>query len=181
MPKAKTFLTPAEFAVLGMVRRKPTYGYELKQEFAARKGLGRVCSIEPAMVYAILKSLSGLELIDGQWDNSTYPPRAIYTATEAGDLEFQRWLLQPVGRMREVRLDLLIKLHFLLYEDPGQARDLMEAQVEVCKEYEAGIEEEQAGVEPGSFDALVLESRASAARSTRDWLESARRRLVPRG
>jgi PadR family transcriptional regulator AphA len=171
MPKMKTFLTPAEYAVLGMVRKTPTYGYELKQQFSGKRGLARVCPIEPAMVYAILKSLSGLELVDGEWDNSTYPPKAIYSATEAGDLEFQRWLLRPVGRMREVRLDFLIKLHFLLDEDPAQARDLIEAQIEICREYEASVEEEQAGVEPHTFDAIVLESKASAGRATREWLE----------
>lgn len=181
MPKVKTYLTPAEYAVLGMVRRKPTYGYVLKQQFASRRGLGRVCPIEPAMVYAILKSLSGLELVDGEWDNSTYPPKAVYSATEAGDVEFERWLLRPVSRMRDVRLDFLIKMHFLLEEDPMQAQRLMEQQIDVCREYEAGIAEEQEGIEPNSFDALVLESKMSAARITRDWLESAQKRLVVTG
>lgn len=171
MPKVKTFLTPAEYAVLGMVRRKPTYGYELKQQFSGRQGLARVCPIEPAMVYAILKSLSGLELVDGEWDNSTYPPKAIYSATEAGDLEFQRWLLRPVGRMRDVRLDLLIKLYFLLDESPAQAKALVEAQIEICNEYEAGVVEEQALMSGDGFDALVLESKVTAARLTREWLE----------
>jgi PadR family transcriptional regulator AphA len=171
MPKVKTFLTPAEYAVLGMVRRKPTYGYELKQQFSGKRGLARVCPIEPAMVYAILKSLSGLELVDGEWDNSTYPPKAVYSATEAGDLEFSRWLLRPVGRMREVRLDFLIKLHFLLEEDPSQACDLVEAQIEICAEYEASLDEEHADIEPGSYDAIVLESKLSAGRITREWLE----------
>jgi PadR family transcriptional regulator AphA len=173
MPKVKTFLTPAEYAVLGMVRRKPTYGYELKQQFSGKRGLARVCPIEPAMVYAILKSLSGLELVDGEWDNSTYPPKAIYSATETGDLEFERWLLRPVGRMREVRLDFLIKLYFLLDQDPARARDLIETQIEICNEYEASVDEERSAVEPGSFDAMVLESKASAGRITREWLEQA--------
>ncbi len=171
MPKVKTFLTPAEYAVLGMVRKKPTYGYELKQQFSGKHGLARVCPIEPAMVYAILKSLSGLELVDGEWDNTTYPPKAIYSATEAGDLEFERWLLRPVGRIREVRLDFLIKLYFLFEQDPAQARDLIEAQIEVCNEYAAAIAEEQTEVLPDSFDAMVLESKSSAARITREWLE----------
>jgi PadR family transcriptional regulator AphA len=173
MPKVKTFLTPAEYAVLGMVRKKPTYGYELKQRFSGKQGLARVCPIEPAMVYAILKSLSGLELVDGEWDNSTYPPKAIYSATEAGDLEFQRWLLRPVGRIREIRFDFLVKLYFLLEQDPAQARDLIEAQIEICKEYQAGIAEEREGIESECFDAIVLESKASAARITREWLEQA--------
>ena len=180
MPKVKTFLTPAEYAVLGMVRRKPTYGYVLKQQFQGKHGLARVCPIEPAMVYAILKSLSGLELVDGEWDNSTYPPKAIYTATEAGDAEFQRWLLKPVARMRDIRFDFLIKLHFLLQEEPAQALDLITTQLDICRDYEADIAGEQAEVAEGSFDALVLESKASAARITREWLEGALGRMSVR-
>ncbi|HLF79814.1 MAG TPA: helix-turn-helix transcriptional regulator [Dehalococcoidia bacterium] len=172
MPKTKTFLTPAEYAVLGLVRRKPAYGYELQRLLAGKRGLGRVCPVEPAMVYAILKSLSGLELIDGVWDNSAYPPKAIYTATPQGEAEFERWLRRPVGRMREVRLDFLIKLHFALDEDSFLARELVSAQIEACDEYAADIERERTQeAPPVGFDAIVLESKASAARSTRDWLE----------
>ena len=92
MPKTKTFFTPAEYAVLGLVREKPAYGYELQRQLSGKQGLGRVCPVEPAMVYAILKSLSGFELIDGVWDNSAYPPKAVYTATDAGETAFKRWL-----------------------------------------------------------------------------------------
>jgi DNA-binding PadR family transcriptional regulator len=181
MPKTKTYLTPAEYAILGLVRRKPTYGYELQRLLSGSRGLGRVCPVEPAMVYAILKSLSGLELIDGRWDNRAYPPKAMYTTTDAGEAEFLRWLQRPVGRMREVRLDFLIKLHFALEEDPVLARELLAAQIEACQEYEYQIMREQAEVEESSFDLIVLESKASAARSTREWLEKALTGLQPVG
>jgi DNA-binding PadR family transcriptional regulator len=173
MPKTKTYLTPAEYAVLGLVRQKPTYGYELQPQLSGSRGLGRVCPVEPAMVYAILRSLSGLELIDGQWDSSTYPPKAVYTATDAGEAEFMRWLRRPVGRMREVRLDFLIKLYFALQEDPQLARELLEAEVEACQVYAEQIDREQAQTGASVFDRIVLESKASAARITRDWLEKA--------
>src|SRR3990172_833013 len=107
MPRAKTHLTPAEYAVLGLLRQRPTYGYELQRRLSGGSGLARVCPVEPAMVYAILKSLSGLELIDGEWDSSVSPPKAVYAATPEGDAAFQRWLRQPVARMREVRRDFL--------------------------------------------------------------------------
>ncbi len=179
MPKTKTYLTPAEYAILGLVRRKPTYGYELQRQLSGSRGLGRVCPVEPAMVYAILKSLSGLELIDGQWDNRAYPPKAVYTATDAGEAEFLRWLQRPVGRMREVRLDFLIKLHFALEEDPALACELLASQIEVCEEYEHQIAEEQAEIDDSSFDFIVLESKASAGRITREWLEKALTSLRP--
>jgi DNA-binding PadR family transcriptional regulator len=174
MPKAKTYFTPAEYAVLGLVRQKPAYGYELQRQLSGERGLGRVCRVEPAMVYAILKSLSGFELIDGVWDNSTYPPKAVYTATDQGDQLFQRWLRSPVARMREVRLDFLVKLYFALNEDKDLARELLQAQIAATRDYAAAIEREQNELElsPPDFDAIVLESKASAARITREWLES---------
>ncbi len=145
MPKTKTLLSPAEYAVLGLLRQKPAHGYDLQRQLTGRQGLGIVCPVEPAMVYAILKSLSGLELIDGEWDNSTYPPKAIYSVSDAGDAEFQRWLLRPVGRMREVRLDLMVKLFFLMGDevdgDRVLARNLIEDQLAVCETYAVEIEQ----------------------------------------
>jgi PadR family transcriptional regulator AphA len=181
MPKTKTFLTPAEYAVLGLVREKPAYGYELQRQLNGEHGLGRVCPVEPAMVYAILKSLSGLELIDGVWDNSAYPPKAVYTATDEGAAVIARWLRSPVARMREVRLQFLVKLYFALREDRELARDLIGAQIATTSQYAAGIAREQAKLEggPDSFDAIVLESKASAARITREWLEKCLDNLSP--
>jgi PadR family transcriptional regulator, regulatory protein AphA len=180
MPRTKTFLTASEYAVLGLLRRRPAYGYELKDQLTGGRGLARVCPVEPAMVYAILKSLSGLELIDGEWDRSAYPPRAVYVATPEGDAEFQRWLRRPVGRMREVRLDFLVKLFFALDEEPELAGALIDDQIEACKTYAAEIDSELSGASPGSFDAIVLSSKASAARITREWLEGCRRDLQAR-
>ena len=180
MPRTKTYLTASEYAVLGLLRQRPTYGYELKQQLTGGRGLARVCPVEPAMVYAILKSLSGLELIDGEWDNSTYPPRAIYAANAEGDAEFQRWLRRPVGRMREVRLDFLVKLYFALEEDLELASELVAEQIDACQNYGEQIESELVGVEPGSFEAIALTSKASAARITQEWLLQCRRDIEAR-
>jgi DNA-binding PadR family transcriptional regulator len=179
MPRAKTDLSPAEYAVLGLLRQKPAYGYELQRQLTGARGLGRVCPVEPAMVYAVLKSLSSRGLIAGRWDSSAYPPKAVYTATETGNVEFTRWLQRPVGRMREVRLDFLVKLYFALQEDRRLARDLVETQIRLCRDYAGRIEREQASVEPDSFDAIVLQSKATAARITREWLEQCLQSLSP--
>jgi DNA-binding PadR family transcriptional regulator len=180
MPRTKSYLTPAEYAVLGLLRQRPAYGYELQRQLSGGHGLARVCPVEPAMVYAILKSLSGLELIDGEWDNSTYPPRAVYAATVEGDARFQRWLRQPVGRLREVRYDFMVKLYFALEEDPAQAVELVEQQIEACKEYEREIEEGAEEAEDASFDAIALQSKVTAARGTLQWLRACRRGLMAR-
>ncbi len=171
MPRAKTYLTASEYAILGLLRRQPAHGYDLQRHFVAGSGLGRVCPVEPAMVYALLKSLSGLEMIDGEWDRTEYPPKAIYAITAEGDAEFLRWLQRPVSRMREVRNDFLAKLYFALDEQPGLARSLVAAQIEACDAYSKDITRQAEGLESMSFDAIVLASKASAAVSTRGWLE----------
>ncbi|HXH22068.1 MAG TPA: helix-turn-helix transcriptional regulator [Dehalococcoidia bacterium] len=171
MPKAKTGLTTSEYVVLGLLQGRAAYGYELQRHLSGGAGLARACPIEPAMVYAVLKSLSGLELIDGHWDTSQYPPRAVYTATPEGEAAFERWLRHPVGRMREVRSDFLAKLYFALERDAALARELAQAQVAACEEYERRLRDELGGVEEGSFDAIVLKSKLTAALSTREWIE----------
>jgi DNA-binding PadR family transcriptional regulator len=171
MPRSKTHLSASEYAVLGLVRQKPAYGYELQRHLAGGRGLARVCPVEPAMVYAILKSLSGFELIDGEWDRSVYPPRAVYAATAEGDAAFQRWLRSPVVRMREIRHDFMVKLYFAMLEDRQAARDLVSGQIEACSAYEHDIQYQLAGTEQGSFDAMALRSKITAARLNREWLQ----------
>ncbi len=173
MPKTKTDLTPAEYAVLGLLRERPTHGYELKRQFATAGGLGRVCPVEPAMVYAILRSLSGLELIDGTWDDSSTPRRSVYTVTEEGDQIFARWLRRPVARIREVRLDFMVKMYFALREDRQLAHELVEAQIDEVRNYAGRVARERDALAPDAdeFDVLVLGSRASAAQITMEWLE----------
>lgn len=176
MPRAKTSLSPAEYAVLGALRRRPAYGYELQRRFAPESDIGLVCPVEPAMIYAVLKSLSGLELIDGEWDTRQYPPKAVYSVTPTGDDTFLRWLRRPVGRMREVRLDFLLKLYFALEEVPEEALELIEAQAEVCRDYRARVSHEIAETS-SPFRLTVLESKLSAVEATERWLEQCRARF----
>lgn len=180
MPRTKTFLTPSEYAVLGLLRQRPAYGYELQRRLSGGQGLARVCPVEPAMVYAILKSLSGLELIDGEWDNSTYPPRAVYATTPEGDATFQRWLQQPVARLRQIRHDFMIKLFFVLEEGPGDAAELIDRQIEACSDYERDIETGVAEADDSSFDAIAVQSRIVAVRGTLEWLRASQRSLRAR-
>ncbi len=171
MPRAKTFITTNEYAVLGLLTRRPAHGYDLQRRLAAGSSLGRVVTVEPAMVYAILKSLSGLELIDGEWDNSVYPPKAVYVANTAGEAEFERWLRRPAGRIRDIRGEFLVKLYFALEADQALAVELLDAQIEACRSYLQSAESELSAAEGGTFDAIVIDSKASAARLTLEWLQ----------
>ena len=79
--------------------------------------------------------------------------------------------------MREIRLDFMVKLYFLLEDDPPRARDLISAQIEACTAYVKEVEHEADGLDPASFDAMALGSKLSAAKLTRSWLQDCRRNL----
>lgn len=180
VPRAKTYLTLAEYSVLGLLTRRPAHGYELQRFLGKGSSLGRVAPVEPAMVYAVLKSLSGLELIDGEWDNSVYPPKAVYAATTAGAAEFERWLRLPVARIRDIRGEFLVKLYFALESERALAADLLAAQADICREYLATAEEALSASEMSTFDAIVADSKISAARLTLEWLGRWHQRLERR-
>lgn len=169
--RRKTGLTASEYAVLGLLADAPDYGYRLQQQFSGETGLGLVCPVEPAALYAVLKSLSGLELIHGEWDRTQYPPKAVYAISSEGSLKFERWLISPVGRIREVRSEFLVKLYFAMKRDIAVARELLEAQKAVCDQYAHTVERH--GVDGGSFEAIVRGSKLTAARITREWLTEA--------
>jgi hypothetical protein len=95
----------------------------------------------------------------------------VYAATLNGETEFERWLRRPVARMREVRSDFLVKLYFALDGDRNLALELLDSQVEACSAYLDEAEAELSGAEASSFDAIVLDSRVSAARLTLEWLQ----------
>lgn len=134
------------------------------------------------MIYAILRSLTGLDLIDGTWDETAYPRKAVYTVTDAGNATFERWLRRPVTRIREVRHDFMVKLYFALQEDPQLARDLLRRQIDVLREYieEAERAEHAHDAPPSDFDAIALASRTAAGHSTLQWLEDSLAALAPR-
>lgn len=69
--------------------------------------------------------------------------------------------------MREVRLELLLKLFFLNLTDPPAVEDLLGRQITVCEGYLAQI---RTGALESPFRRLVALSKASAAEATLTWL-----------
>lgn len=178
MPRKKTSLSTAEYAVLGLLRRS-THGYQVARELAGGGGLGLVCPLGMSNVYFLLGNLQerGLVRVEERQEDR-YPPRVLLRATAAGRRAFHAWLREPVTRLRQVRLDFLVKLFFLGQEDPGLARELVEGQKEFCRRYLAewrGLATD-AGAE--SFDRLAIGAKTSVAEGTLRWLEGCERSLA---
>ena len=171
-------LTPVQYAVLGLLHEQPTHGYDLQRAFAASGPLNGVAPVEQPTLYAALKELAHMGLIEGTETRAgARPPRTVYALTGEGERLLTAWLRAPVQRLRQVRLDFLLKVYFARQRGAREVRALVDAQVGACEDYLAGLGAQASSLSPDDFAYLVVESRTSAARSTLDWLREYRRRL----
>ncbi|MGE0598619.1 MAG: PadR family transcriptional regulator [Dehalococcoidia bacterium] len=161
-------LMPGEYAVLGLLQRQPMHGYEMARYFD-RDDLSEVCPIEQSLLYTYLRNIEERELVS--WTEvrvGLRPPRKLYELTDSGREAIETWLDEPVQRLREIRLEFLLKLYFLHSMDREREQVLLARQIEICEEYHARLLRREA--ESLGFARLVAASKRSGAESTLNWL-----------
>ena len=178
MARKKSSLSTPEYAVLGLLRQ-PMHGYQIARELAGGSGLGLVCPLGMSNVYFLLGNLQerGLVEVEGR-EEDRYPPRVLLRATASGRRAFDAWLREPVTRLRQVRLDFLVKLFFLSQEDPALARELLKGQKEFCRRYLAEWQEMTQAAGFAGFDRLAIEAKIAVGGATLRWLEQCERSLA---
>lgn len=163
-------LLSGEHVVLGLLKRGPMHGYEMART-AREEGIGDVCALEQSALYAYLNNLETRGLV--RWceqREGRRPPRKLYTLTDAGQAEAERWLRAPVVRMREVRREFLVKLHLLQSVDRSQLEPLLQRQLGICHGYLERVRGELRNA--SGFARLVARSKQSAAEATIAWIGS---------
>jgi hypothetical protein len=98
------------------------------------------------------------------------PPRKVFSLADDAEAFFLDWLRRPVARMREVRLDFLLKLYFAQQLGAAEAKALVKAQLSACQDYLERQKRHAQDADPASFESLVLESKLTAAESIVAWL-----------
>lgn len=162
-------LLPGEYAVLSLLSVRPMHGYEMVC-FLGDEGLDAVCPVEQSTLYTYLRNVESRALVSWTEERvGNRPPRKTYALTAEGDALVQDWLRRPVERMREVRLEFLLKLFFLNLTDRPAMKRLLSEQIGVCETYLGHI---QASPAESPFRRLVALSKTSAAEATLGWLKS---------
>lgn len=170
-------LLPGELSVLALLRDGPMHGYEMARCFE-RDDLAEVCPVEQSLLYTYLRNIEDRDLVT--WHEvreGKRPPRKVYALTDAGRSSVEAWLHEPVERMRQVRLEFLLKLYFLHHSDVRAEFALLQRQLAVCEEYRRRLYE-RANCSEG-FPRLVAHSKLSAAEATIGWLQSYATELEP--
>jgi len=174
---AERDLLSGEWAVLGMLRLGPRHGYEIARALE-QDGLPDVTRIEENLLYSYLKTLDRRGLIAGHEVRvGAYPPRRVFELTAAGAAAVDGWLRQPVDRLREVRLEFMLKLYFLHRLDPAAEKVLLGRQIEAVGAYIDRVAARLSVAPAQGFERLVLGSKVTAAEATLTWLRAYAREL----
>lgn len=127
-------LSLTEWLVLCLVAEGETHGFAIASVTGSKDGLAAVWRLRRPIVYRALQRLRGLGLVAeaGVESTSRGPDRTLMRATPAGTEAVRWWLAQPVGHVRDVRSELMVKLA-LLDRVGADASGLVAAQREVVE------------------------------------------------
>lgn len=103
-------------ALLGLLEREPSHGYELKRDYDAVFGRGK--PLPYGQVYATLGRLArDGKVIAGETEPGAGPDRRRYVITEQGATEVGLWLAEPVEPQPHLQTVLFVKVVLALMLD----------------------------------------------------------------
>ncbi|HLN07328.1 MAG TPA: PadR family transcriptional regulator [Acidimicrobiales bacterium] len=96
-------------ALLGLLDREPSHGYDLKRDYDAYFGRGRPLPF--GQVYATLARLArDGKAIAGEAEPGAGPDRKRYTITATGKSEVEAWLAETIPAEPYLQTDLFVKV-----------------------------------------------------------------------
>lgn len=134
-----------EWVVLALVAEGPAHGFALAREVDVGSDLGRIITVRRPLVYRALDRLVAAGLAQPQHTEpgNAGPTRTVHGLTRSGRLALDRWLASPVGHVRDLRIEFLVKLR--LVERSGiDAAPLVSAQRQALDAALANLSEERA-------------------------------------
>jgi DNA-binding PadR family transcriptional regulator len=103
-------------ALLGLLEREPSHGYDLKRDYDTFFGRGR--PLPYGQVYATLARLArDGKAITGETEPGAGPDRKRYSITESGKHEIEVWLSEPIPAEPHLQTDLFVKVVLSLMLD----------------------------------------------------------------
>ncbi len=169
-----------EWSLLGLLRQRPMYGYEIHRRLSAPEGLGLVWRLKQSQVYALLGRLESRGYVTSTLEaNPPRPPRKVFSLTAEGQAAFGEWLSHPVEHGREFRVTFLAKLYFAQREGPEAVRTLLDGQEAACAAWLARQRAQMEGLrERQPYEWLVRSFRAGQIQAMLAWIETCRAVLL---
>jgi DNA-binding PadR family transcriptional regulator len=103
-------------ALLGLLEREPSHGYDLKRDYDAYFGRGKPLPF--GQVYATLGRLArDGKVIGGEAEPGSGPDRKRYAITESGVSEVEAWLAEAIEPEPHLQTELFVKVVLALMLD----------------------------------------------------------------
>jgi DNA-binding PadR family transcriptional regulator len=172
MSTAAVDLTPAGWAVLGVVAEAPIHGFAVAALLAPTGPLGQVWTLPRPLVYRELTKLDQLGLVAATATERSEqgPARTIMAVTPDGQRAVRAWLTEPVEHVRDVRSLLLLKLALLDRSGLG-VRGLLGAQRLTLVPQLVGLQERLEGAT--GFERLLAQWRVASSTAVLQFIDAA--------
>ena len=120
--------------VLGMIKKHPTHGYDLLEQFNSNERLGRIWTMSTSQLYAVLKRLEKQKAIIGkEVFVPDAPPRREYVITDEGERQLHKWLWEPnpSTSVHHIRVMFLSRIYIATILNLSTER-IVDAQKNMC-------------------------------------------------
>lgn len=103
-----------ESTLLGLLYEGPCHGYDLAEHFAGEGDLSAVALLGRSNVYSLLQALECRgEVTRSLAPGHGGPMKTVFSLTESGRSRFLEWVALPVSSVRDLRIQFVLKIHFL--------------------------------------------------------------------
>ena len=167
--RTKKELLVGEWAVLALLCERPAHGYAIAALMAPDGDVGEIWALSEQLTYRALGTLrrQGLVEVSAVKAGRAAPRRTELTATTGAKRMVSGWLRRPEPRIRELRPNLLLKLH-LLHRRGRSPLPLLHAQHVLLTDAVAALDGTRAETEP---TALVDEWRRTMIAAALTFVE----------
>ncbi len=163
-------------AVLGLLHYKDMYGYEIKNHI--EHDFGSMWTVNFGQIYTTLKGLvkeGCVVLTEVVASENGAPHKKLYSLTEKGRKEFQKWLKSPPERPVLLRDPFMMRLIFFKFGEAEDALRLINEQIRRSERSLARRQESRSGWDKrGFYSRMARELGLSYKEVYLQWLYKVR-------
>jgi DNA-binding PadR family transcriptional regulator len=158
-----------EYCLLSALAINEGHGYDIYREL--RRRLGVICRLGRSQVYGLLAKMEKDGLVDHQLvHQDSFPSKKVYRITARGWKTLEGWLSEPVGSVRDIRVDFFLKIHFARRLSSDGGNELLGLQKRVLLEKRSGISSMRESVKT-TIEKEALDYRQTMVKAALNWLE----------
>ena len=159
--------------VLGLLKAKPTHGYDLLEVFNSPAQLGHSWKMSTSQLYAVLKRLERNGSVCGkEVAVLNAPSRIEYAITDHGSQQLDNWLLEPKPSASVHRIRIIFLSRIFIANLLKQPTDpIVNAQISACQRQRDRFFDQYENCR-SDMEALTLDFIISQLDAAINWLKT---------